>query len=310
MAWIQMGSNPHLTRHRNTRLRSFWWSRKKQGVWIPEELWFRFGFQQFKYQWYGFFRWVCHSWGNAGRSQRTLWGREYEGEAQLEIRKQKKSGNSFLTPLCQTSLQEHLLDQLKLVDCVEGIGSLNENGFLSGTLSDVPRFRASCRISVPYHCYKLLISRYSALDLQDSLLKQMEFRGWKIQSPTNCRDHFQLLVRRRVPNFKTFYNPPKWYISACTRWELDPAPGRKFSKIIINQLPDAMVEKISVNGWSMKTTITYRGKINKTYKELISKGTLSSKKSMFVTKCVLENFWLISWSKTKHDRTNYPETLG
>ena len=70
--------------------------------------------------------------------------REYEGKHNSEIQKQKKNGNSFLTPCVRNIFAGTSLDQLKLVDCVEGIrgaqyiiGGLNENGFLSGTLSDM-----------------------------------------------------------------------------------------------------------------------------------------------------------------------------
>ena len=40
----------------------------------------------------------------------------------------------------------------------------------------------------------------AALDLQDSLLKQMQSRGWEDSVHYQIvRDHFQLLIRRRVP---------------------------------------------------------------------------------------------------------------
>ena len=87
--------------------------------------------------------------------------REYEGEAQLGNSEAEEKRKFFFDSLVsETSLQEHLLDQLKLVDCLEGIreaaqyiiGSLNENGFLSGTLSDMA-----------------LVSGLPLQDLQDSL---------------------------------------------------------------------------------------------------------------------------------------------
>ena len=48
--------------------------------------------------------------------------REYEGEAQLEIQKLRKSVKFFFDSLVsETSLQEHPLDQLKLVHCSDEI---------------------------------------------------------------------------------------------------------------------------------------------------------------------------------------------
>jgi RNA polymerase sigma-54 factor len=87
--------------------------------------------------------------------------REYEGEAQLGNTEAEDKRKFFFDSLVsETSLQEHLLDQLKLVDCVDGIreaaqyiiGSLNENGFLSSSLSDMA-----------------LVSGLPLQDLQDAL---------------------------------------------------------------------------------------------------------------------------------------------
>ena len=87
--------------------------------------------------------------------------REYEGEAQLGNSEAEDKRKFFFDSLVsETSLQEHLLDQLKLVDCANEIrqaseyiiGSLNENGFLSGSLSDMA-----------------LVSGLALLDLQDAL---------------------------------------------------------------------------------------------------------------------------------------------
>ena len=115
--------------------------------------------------------------------------REYEGEAQLGNSEAEEKRKFFFDSLVsETSLQEHLLDQLKLVHCSDEIresaqyiiGSLNENGFLSSTLSDMALVSG-----LPLQDLQDSLSMLqtfdpvgiAAIDLQDSLLKQMEFQG-------------------------------------------------------------------------------------------------------------------------------------
>jgi len=77
---------------------------------------------------------------------REHYEREYEGEAQLGNSEAEEKRKFFFDSLvAETSLQEHLLDQLKMADTTAGqaeaceylIGSLDENGFLSTPLSEV-----------------------------------------------------------------------------------------------------------------------------------------------------------------------------
>ena len=66
--------------------------------------------------------------------------------------------------------------------------------------------------------------------------------------------------------------------------ELDPSPGRRFSEDNNQAVsPDAVVEQVG-GEWVISLNNDYipRLKINKTYKELISKGTLSSKEKEYV----------------------------
>ena len=135
----------------------------------------------------------------------------------------------------------------------------------------------------------------AALDLQDSLLKQMEIRNLDHTLPYQIvRDHFQLLVRRRVPELSRKLSQSTDVVHKCLQKisELDPAPGRRFSDDHNQSVaPDAIVEKVA-DDWVVHLNNDYipRLRINKTYKELISKGTLSSKENMSVIKCVQESF--------------------
>ena len=225
--------------------------------------------------------------------------REYEGEAKLGNSDAEEKRKFFFDSLvAETSLQEHLLDQLKLVDCDEGIrksaqyiiGSLDENGFVSSNLSDIALV-SNLALQDLQDGLTLLQSfdpvGIAALDLQDSLLKQMDFREWTDTVPYQIvRDHFQLLVRRRVPELARKLSQPTDVIHKCLQKiaELDPAPGRRFSEDHNQSIaPDAIVEKVSGDCViHLNNDYIPRLRINKTYKELISKGTLSTKEKEYV----------------------------
>ena len=105
--------------------------------------------------------------------------REYEGEAQLGNSDAEEKRKFFFDSLvADTSLQEHLLDQLKLADSTESIqvsakyiiGSLDENGFVSSSLSDMALV-SDCHYQTQ-SALELLQTfdppGIAALDLQDS----------------------------------------------------------------------------------------------------------------------------------------------
>jgi len=127
----------------------------------------------------------------------------------------------------------------------------------------------------------------ASMDLQDCLLKQMDARGWSESiSYAIVKDHFPLLVRRRVPELSRKLSQSTEDIHAALEKiaELDPAPGRRFSEDSNQSVAaDATVEKVG-GEWTISLNNDYipRLKINKTYKELITKGTLSSKEKEYV----------------------------
>ena len=230
---------------------------------------------------------------------REHYDREYEGEAKLGNSDAEEKRKFFFDSLvAETSLQEHLLDQLKLIETTEGqrkacefiIGSLDENGFLSiplsdvGLLSNLPLEDLQSGLALLQTFDPLGIASTS---LQDCLLKQMDARDWQdSHSYQIVHDHFPLLVRRRVPELARKLSQPTHVIHQALEKisELDPAPGRRFSED--NNLavsPDAVVERVG-GEWVISLNNDYipRLKINKTYKELISKGTLSSKEKEYV----------------------------
>lgn len=224
---------------------------------------------------------------------------EYGGEAKLGNSDAEEKRKYFFDSLVsETSLQEHLLEQLKLIETTEGqkqaceylIGSLDENGFMTGVLSDIGLLSGIALEDLQMGL-EILQSfdpiGIASISLQNCLIMQMNSRGWQDTiSYKIVQDYFPLLVRRRVPELSRKLSEPTEVIHSALEKiaELDPAPGRRFSEDSNQSVsPDATVEKVGEE-WNISLNNDYipRLKINKTYKELISKGTLSSKEKEYV----------------------------
>lgn len=230
---------------------------------------------------------------------REHYEREYEGEAQLGNSEAEEKRKFFFDSLvAETSLQEHLLDQLKMADTTEGqakaceylIGSLDENGFLTtplseiGLLSELPLRDLQEGLTLLQSFDPVGIA---SKDLQDCLLKQMEARGWETTLAYRIvAEQFPLLVRRRVPELSRKFSHTTEAIHDALKKisELDPAPGKRFSEDSNQAVAaDAEVEKVGKE-WVIHLNNDYvpRLRLNKTYKELITKGTLSAKEKEYV----------------------------
>jgi RNA polymerase sigma-54 factor len=236
---------------------------------------------------------------------------EFEGEAKLgntDAQDKRKFFFDSLTP--EVSLQEHLLDQLKLTEISQGvrdaaeylIGSLDENGFLNSNLSDIALLS-----SMPLADLQEALSTLqtfepigiASIDLQDCLIKQMDARDWEDTDQYRIvKDHFPLLVRRRVPELSRKLSQSTQVIHEAIEKisELDPAPGKRFSEDNNQSISaDATVEKVG-DEWviSLNSDFIPRLKINRTYKELIAKGVLSSKEKEYVRNQMRAGKFLIS----------------
>ena len=230
---------------------------------------------------------------------REHYEREYEGEAQLGNSEAEDKRKFFFDSLvAETSLQEHLLGQLKMADTTDGqvkaceylIGSLDEKGFLSiplseiGLISELPLkdLQDGLRILQSFEPVGI-----ASVDLQDCLLKQMDARGWESSLAYRIvSEQFTLLVRRRVPELSRKLSHPTHAIHEALQQiaELDPAPGKRFSEDSNQSVAaDAEVEKVGKE-WVIHLNNDYvpRLRLNKTYKELITKGTLSPKEKEYV----------------------------
>ncbi len=242
---------------------------------------------------------------------REHYEREYEGEAKLGNSDAEEKRKFFFDSLvAETSLQEHLLDQLKLIEITEGqrqaceymIGSLDENGFLNTNLSDIGLL-SGIALEDLQGGLEILQSfepiGIASINLQDCLLKQMNARGWQeTHAYQIVKEHFQLLVRRRVPELSRKLSQPTEVIHEALERiaELDPAPGRRFSEDTNQSVSaDATVERVA-GDWDISLNNDYipKLKINRTYKELISKGVLTSKEKEYVRNQMRAGKFLIS----------------
>ena len=198
----------------------------------------------------------------------------------------------------ETSLQQHLMTQAELAEVspkeLEGlrylIGSLDDRGYLTATLSDLALL-SNLPLETMQQAAKALKAfeppGIGAENLSDCLLIQLNHQGrGKSVAARIVRDHFELLVRRRIPDLsrKMGLSPEIIQEAIEIIGTLDPAPGRRFAedanRVVI---PDVTVEKD--NGeWVIILNQDYipRLRLSGTYKDLIAKGKLSKQESDYL----------------------------
>lgn len=198
----------------------------------------------------------------------------------------------------ETSLQQHLMQQAELTgespQVMEAlrylIGSLDDRGYLTTTLSDVALL-TTLPLETVQEAARLLKTfepaGIGAENLSDCLLIQLAHQGrGKSVAARIVRDHFELLVRRRIPDIsrKMGLSPEIIQEAIEIIGTLDPAPGRRFAddsnRVVV---PDVIVEKD--NGeWNIILNQDYipRLRLSGTYKDLIAKGRLSKQESDYL----------------------------
>jgi len=189
------------------------------------------------------------------------------------------------------SLQQHLLDQAEICDASVAekealhylIGSIDEKGFLSSTISDL-----ALQSRLPFPCMqaalKLLQSfdppGIGALDLPDSLLIQLRLQGRENSLAARIlRDHYKRLLRRRIPDIarKTGTSVEEVQMAIEEISNLDPAPGKRFSEDSNHVVePDVTIEPDSDGSWKVIMNNDYipRLRLSGIYKELLAKGNM------------------------------------
>jgi len=198
----------------------------------------------------------------------------------------------------EVSLQQHLMQQAELSGSpppvLEAlrflIGSIDDRGFLTATLADLALL-TSLPLDTMQAAAKLLKSfeppGIGAESLGECLLIQLQHQGrGKSVAARIIRDHFDLLVRRRIPDLSRRMGLSPEIIQEAIEiiGTLDPAPGRRFAddsnRVVV---ADVTVEKD--NGeWQIFLNQDYipRLRLSSTYKDLIAKGKLSKQEGDYL----------------------------
>jgi len=220
------------------------------------------------------------------------------GVRQMSSEEEERRQHFYDSLTTETSLQQHLMEQAEMADCppqvLESlrylIGSLDDRGYLTSSLSDIALL-AQLPLPTVQEASKLLKTfdppGIGAEDLGDCLLIQLNHQGrGKSVAARIVRDHFELLVRRRIPDIsrKMGLSPEIIQESIEIIGTLDPAPGRRFAedsnRVVV---PDVTVEKD--NGeWQVLLNQDYipRLRLSATYRDLIAKGKLSKQESDYL----------------------------
>ncbi len=209
------------------------------------------------------------------------------------------------------SLQQHLIEQAELSDCSEKereallylIGSLDDNGFLTETISNI-----ALTSRIPYGAVQKAADILKTFDpagigttgIQDCLITQLELKGRGTSIAARIlRDHFKLLVRRRIPDISRKVGATIDDIQDAIELisALDPAPGKRFSadsNTVIE--PDVSVFKDEYGSWQIVLNNDYipRLRISSIYKDMLAKGTLGKKEKEFMLERMRSGKFLIN----------------
>ncbi len=235
-----------------------------------------------------------------------------ENSGQVHTTEDEARREHFFNSLtASVSLQQHLIDQADLADCTDPereallylIGSLDDSGFLADSLSNTA---LSSRL--PYGDLQKaagILKTFDppgigSADMRDCLLNQLALNGNEQSLAARIlRDHFKLLVRRRIPDLSRRTGSSKEDVEDAIAeiGRLDPAPGKRFSadaNAVID--PDVTVYKDEYGDWQVELNNDYipRLRINGVYKNLLAKGSLDNKEKDFLLERMRSGKFLIS----------------
>lgn len=211
-----------------------------------------------------------------------------------------------------TSLQQHLIEQAELTNCTESereallylIGSLDDHGFLTESLSN-----CALQSRLPLRLMQAASERLKTFDpagigtadLRDCLDTQLTRLDHDEASLPRriLREHFNLLVRRRIPELTRLTGAKADEIQDAIAQigRLDPAPGKRFapdSNTVVD--PDVTVFLDEYDQWQVHLHNDYIPKlrINSTYKAMLAKTTLSKSEKEFLLERLRSGKFLIN----------------
>lgn len=235
-----------------------------------------------------------------------------ENTGQTYTTEDEERREHFMNSLTESvSLQQHLIGQAELSDCDDKereallylIGSLDDNGYLTETISNV-----ALTARIPYGIVQKAAGTLKTFDppgigtenMQDCLATQLDLRGrGESLASKILRDHFDLLVRRRVPELKRKTGAGAKEIQDAIEEisTLEPAPGKRFSPDSNSVIdPDVSVYKDEYDEWQVILNSDYipRLRISNTYKEMLAKGTLTKAEKEFMLERMRSGKFLIN----------------
>ena len=216
--------------------------------------------------------------------------------------------NSLTTSV---SLQQYLIEQAELADCSDLerealfylIGSIDDNGYLTETVSNISLV-SRIPFSAVQKAIDLLITfdppGIGAKDMQDCLITQLNLRGrGNSLAARILRDHFDLLIRRRIPDLSRKIGTTADDIQKAIEEiaTLEPAPGKRFSPDSNSVIePDVTVYKDEYGEWKITLNNDYipRLRISSVYKDMLAKGQLSKQEKEFMLERMRSGKFLIN----------------
>lgn len=241
---------------------------------------------------------------------RDYYAQESAGDGGYTSEAAQRRQHLFDSLVSETSLQEHLTSQAQMADISASeraaldylIGSLDDNGFLTVTPSDVslmtrlPLRDVQSAIDILQH---LDPPGIGAANLQDSLLLQLKLKGQqKSLATTILRDHYPLLLRHRIPEIarKCGTNVEQIQDAIELIATLDPAPASRFAedsnRVIV---PDVTVFQDD-DTWHIVLNNDYipRLRINPAYKAMIAEGRVNGKDKEYISEKIRSGRFLIN----------------
>lgn len=240
---------------------------------------------------------------------REYYAQEASAEGAYSAEAARRRQHMFDSLVSETSLQEHLLGQtrmLRLDDSVHTaldalIGSLDERGFLTASMADIA-LMARLPLKDVQEATALLQSLdppgIGAADLQSSLLLQLRLKGQeKSLAATLLRDHYDLLLRHRIPEIarKCGIKVEQVQNAIEVIGSLNPAPAARFaadSNHVI--VPDVSIYKED-DAWHVHLNNDYipRLRISPAYKALIAQGRIAGKDKEYLREQMRSGRFLI-----------------
>jgi RNA polymerase sigma-54 factor len=216
----------------------------------------------------------------------------------------------FDSLVSETSLQEHLMEQAVLADCTEDdleamrylIGSLDDRGFLNSSLQDLAAY-SNIPLDRLQRASELLKNfdppGIGCQNLQECLLHQLKLRGDEhTLAATVIRDHFDLLMRRRIPEISRKVSAGVETVQDAIQEiaTLDPAPARRFSEDTNRTVAPDVIVHPDGDDFVVEMNNDYipQVRISNTYKNLIASGNLTRQEKEYIREKLRNGKFLIS----------------